>query len=297
MISIIICSINKTFAQQVQQNIAATIGVEWEAIVIDNTIAPKSITQVYNEGAAKARYDIVCFAHEDILFQTQNWGNKITDAFAADQNLGLIGVAGCKYKSKTPAGWFTGIKQFDCGNIKHFNRDNITETLYFNPQPGSLQQQVVVVDGVFLCSPKRVWQQIQFDETLLKGFHLYDIDYSVRVAAKYTAMVTFEIDILHITKGNHFDNRWLNYTLIWHTHKKNQLPVICDDVTMNTQNVESRIVKGWLIRLKHEKLTMRNKIRWLYAVKIWQHPVAWPNIPLFVINSMIPKKHVPALGK
>lgn len=298
MISIIICSISKSFALQVQQNIADTIGVEWEPVIIDNTIVPKSITQVYNEGAAKARYDILCFVHEDILFQTAGWGKKIVAAFEADQTLGLIGVAGCKYKSKSPAGWFTGIPSFDCGNIKHFNRDGVTETLYFNPEPGSLQQQVVVMDGVFLCSPRRVWQQVRFDEALLKGFHLYDIDYSVRLtAAGFTAMVTFEIDMLHITKGNHFDNRWLDYTLRWHRHCSNLLPAMLNANQVNKTVTETTIVKAWLIRLKHEKLSMRNKMRWLLAVKIWLHPAAWINVPLFIVNSLIPKKHVPALGK
>ena len=63
MISVIICSINKNFAQQVQDNIAATIGVVWEPIIIDNTVSPKSITAVYNLGAAKAQYEILCFVH------------------------------------------------------------------------------------------------------------------------------------------------------------------------------------------------------------------------------------------
>lgn len=297
MISIIICSINKTFAQQVQQNIAATIGVEWEAVIIDNTIAPKSITQVYNEGAAKARYDILCFAHEDILFQTNGWGKKIVQAFNADRQLGLIGVAGCKYKSKSPAGWFTGIKAFDCCNIKHFNRDGVTETLYFNPELDSLQQQVVVMDGVFLCSPRKVWQHIKFDEILLKGFHLYDIDYSVRVTTVYKALVTYEIDILHITKGNHFDNKWLDYTLRWHKQCSLLLPASLQSEIIKQQAIETTIVKVWLIRLKHEKLSMRNKIRWLLAAKIWLHPASWLNVPLFIINSLIPKKNIPAMGK
>lgn len=297
MISIIICSINKTFAQQVQQNIAATIGVEWEAIVIDNTQQPKSITAVYNQGAAMARYPLLCFAHEDILFNTNDWGKIIVAAFAHDDKLGLIGVAGSKYKSQLPSGWYTGIAAFDCCNIRHLNKEGITEIIYFNPTPGALQQQAVVLDGVFLCSPKAVWQQVLFDESLLTGFHLYDIDYSARVAAQYKAMVTYEIDILHITKGNHFENNWLAYTLLWHQKMRHQLPMLIHDGSIDKSRGDSRIVKTWLVRLKHEKLSLANKCRWLLAVKIWQHPIAWPNIPLFILYSFIPGRKITASGK
>jgi hypothetical protein len=297
MISIIICSVNKIFARQVQENIAATIGVEWEAIVIDNTIVPKSITAVYNEGAAKAKYDILCFAHEDILFKTQDWGKKIAELFDKDKKLGLIGVAGCKYKSQTPSGWFTGMAEADCCNIKHLNRHGITETLYFNPSDNALSQEVKVADGVFLCSTKKVWQQIPFEEKLLNGFHLYDIDFSFRIAQQFTAIVTYEIDILHITKGNHFDKRWLDYTLLWHHKMNSQLPVVSADVSINNKEAEKKIVKTWLVRLKHEKLSLRYKLRWLFAVKIWRYPAAWPNVFLFITKRFFSNNNAPSVGQ
>src|SRR4051812_15562048 len=111
MISVIICSIDKDFARQVQDNIARTIGVVWEHIIIDNTISTRSITQVYNIGAGRAQYDLLCFVHEDVVFDTPNWGRIIVDHFSKDHGPGLIGVAGCKYKSKTPSGWHSGFPE------------------------------------------------------------------------------------------------------------------------------------------------------------------------------------------
>ena len=158
MISVIICSANQAFAQQVQKNIAETIGVTWEPVIIDNTQSPKGITHIYNLGAARAQYDILCFVHEDVLFQTQNWGVKIIESFKNDNSLGLIGIAGSKYKSKTPSGWYSGFPELDCCNITHLNNDNQKQSIYFNPSPGSQTQRVIVLDGVFLCCPRNVWK-------------------------------------------------------------------------------------------------------------------------------------------
>ncbi len=297
MISIIICSVNKSFAQQVEQNIAATIGTAWELIAIDNTISPKGITSVYNEGAAKAKYDLLCFAHEDILFETPGWGKKLVSLFENDPAIGLAGVAGSKYKSKVVSGWYTGVHSLDCGNIKHYNRHGITETLYFNPDPAKRVQQTVTIDGVFIACPRKVWQQIPFDEKLLTGFHLYDLDFSLRVSQHYKSVVTYEIDILHITKGNHFDNRWLEHTLRWHKESGIVLPRSTGENNLAGKEADKRIVKTWLIRLKHERISLRNKFRWLVAVNIWKYPAAWINVPLFLLKRYFSSGDKPALGQ
>lgn len=285
MISIIICSINKNFAQQVQSNIIDTVGVPCEVIVTDNTVNSMPITQVYNLGASKAKYDTLCFVHEDVLFETQGWGVKILEYFNQNKKLGLVGVGGSKYKSKTPSGWFCGLQEFDCCNISHLDRAGNTELLLMNPEKGSRLQQVVTVDGVFMCCPKNVWSEIKFDDVLLRDFHLYDLDFSLRVSEVYESAVTYEIDILHIVKGNHYGDRWLESTLKWHKHFNKRLPV---NITNSGKKnlIESHIVRIWLIRLKHERITLKNKLKWLHAIKIWKYVMAWPYIPLFFLKSL-----------
>jgi hypothetical protein len=71
----------------VQSNIASTIGAQWEPIIIDNTINAMPITKVYNLGASKAKYDILCFVHEDVFFDTENWGLKVVESFRQDPAL------------------------------------------------------------------------------------------------------------------------------------------------------------------------------------------------------------------
>ena len=133
MISVVICSVNKNLALQVKRNIDQTIGVEWQLILLDNEVLKKSITEVYNLGAAQAKFETICFVHEDVLFRTGEWGKRIIDYFNDDKDLSLVGVAGSMYKSRTFSGWSTGISSFDCSNVLHINKLGQEEKLYSNP--------------------------------------------------------------------------------------------------------------------------------------------------------------------
>ena len=290
MISVIICSINNDLAQQVQKNITDTIGVVWEFIVIENMVSPKSLTEVYNVGASKAKYDVLLFVHEDVLFQTENWGKKLLDYFEKDNSLGLIGIAGSKYKSSVPSGWFSGIEALDCCNILHVDSNDQKLPMYFNPAPGTRTQYVVVLDGVLLCCKKNVWQQVKFDETLLKGFHLYDIDFSFRVAQKFKVIVSFEIDLIHLTEGGNFGDEWVNNTLLWHSEKQSSLPFYTKDLSVKKSKFESVFVRNWLIRLKQEDISFSNKITWLYKSRTWRYITAWPFVVLFLFKRYFKTK-------
>src|SRR5438477_1059436 len=100
MISIAICSVNSYYLSQIKENISNSIGVEYELLVWDNKGINKGLCEVYNMLAAKARFEYICFLHEDILFQTEKWGSKLIDIFDERQDIGVIGLAGNKYKSK-----------------------------------------------------------------------------------------------------------------------------------------------------------------------------------------------------
>ncbi|MDO9375072.1 MAG: glycosyltransferase [Ferruginibacter sp.] len=286
MISVIICSINKKLCEQVLSNINETIGTAWEAIVKDNMLEKKSITQVYNEAAQAARYDICCFVHEDVLFKTKDWGKKLIREFELDDQLGLIGIGGSKYKSELPSGWFTGIRELDCCNIEHQDKTGKQTQIYLNPDPAKQLQEVAVIDGVFMCCPKNVWEKIQFDEQMLTGFHLYDIDFSFKVAQQYKVAVTFRIDMVHFTEGGNYGDEWIKYTLTWHEKMKHQLPFRTTDTKSETRKFNKIIVRNWLIRLKHENIHLLNKLSWLYFTTVYKLPDTWPNLPMFFFKQL-----------
>ena len=77
MLSLIICSRTPKISEELEKNIADTIGCEYELVVIDNSLNKYSIFSAYNEGVKRSIGDILCFMHEDILYKTINWGQQV----------------------------------------------------------------------------------------------------------------------------------------------------------------------------------------------------------------------------
>jgi hypothetical protein len=123
MISIVICSRRNTDLQQVTADIETTIGVPYEIIAIDNSQGTYGICAAYNSGVAKSRYPIVCLMHEDIKFDTANWGQIVVDILQ-DETIGILGVAGGNYLADNPAGWWEGGEQHKYQNVVHVSGDH-----------------------------------------------------------------------------------------------------------------------------------------------------------------------------
>ena len=81
MFSILVCSINDSFLENLKINIRETIGCNFEIFVWNNLAEQKPITEVYNLLASKAQYPYWCFIHEDIRFDTMNWAAYLLKAF------------------------------------------------------------------------------------------------------------------------------------------------------------------------------------------------------------------------
>ncbi|SDP94409.1 Glycosyltransferase like family protein [Mucilaginibacter sp. OK268] len=231
MISIIICSANKNLLSQVSENISTTIGVPYEIIATDNSEGKQGICAVYNRGILKAQYDILCFMHEDVLIKTNNWGQKIIQSFHNDTELGLVGVAGSSYKPVTPSGWggmgvdttYTNLLQ----SFKHKKKQ--TKHVHRNPNNETISE-VACVDGVWLCTTRKIARGTMFDENTFWGFHGYDIDFSLSVGQKYKVAVTFEILLDHFSEG-HYDRTWMNENLKLHNKWSEHLPVNIEPLT------------------------------------------------------------------
>lgn len=201
MISIVICSASPDFQKQVIENFERTIGCEHEFIVFDNRVHRYGLCKVYNLCAEKARYPYLCFAHEDVIIATRDWGKKLVAHFERDKSIGAIGVAGIglvseRLKPSTPrAGSFFRVKHIDkrTGRRADIWRPNGVEGLF----------RVATIDGQFIFTTQRVWSEHRFDEARFTHFHLYDLDFSMQVNQRYKVMATTEIDITHFSFGTY----------------------------------------------------------------------------------------------
>lgn len=198
MLSIIISSYQTNFFTALEKNIAETCGIEYEIIKIDNP-GKMGICQAYNMGAAQAQYDNLLFIHEDILFETENWG-KILLNLLQKNNVGCIGVAGADYIPNTPCPWWAVINHY-YSHINHYNIQEKEKHEYtFNNE--NLEKPVKFIDGVFVACKKEVWNKFKFDERLT-SFHAYDISFSLNLNYNnYQNIISNLITITHFSPGN-----------------------------------------------------------------------------------------------
>lgn len=264
MISVVICSANSARVAKATENIAATIGVAYEIIVISNAKELGGMCAGYNAGAVQAAYGLLCFVHDDVEFLTKDWGKNVTNHFNADRQLGLIGIAGSRYKSKTLSGWWTGLPEADCCSI--FQRTAKGNNRKIVLRPAGMEGNsipVCTLDGVWLCMRKDIWQQHPFNSEQLKGFHFYDLDISLRVSQHHKVAVVYDIDLVHFSAGR-FADEWVEGAIYFHEQvNKVTLPYSVDGHT--SYEKEKVVCRSWLRRLQLEPVSHACRSRWCEA--------------------------------
>jgi glycosyltransferase involved in cell wall biosynthesis len=205
MISVIICSINNTLLQNCKTSIQNTIGVPYEIIAADNSIHNFGICKVYNDGARKAQFNILCFVHEDISFNTPGWGEALINNFKITGDA-IMGVAGTKYLSKVAAPWGAPDGDAICMNIMQNNNGRKWHD-FKNPLNETLSE-VVVIDGVFIATTKKIFDKTPFNENLLSGFHAYDLNFCLENRGSCKIYVAYNILLTHYSLGS-YDAAWL----------------------------------------------------------------------------------------
>ena len=252
MISVIISSVKPEYLKQVSINIENTIGVPYELITFANGSGEKGLCEIYNLGIDKAKYDVLCFMHEDVDIKTENWGKAVIDHFNSDPNLGLLGVAGSTYKTLTPTGWHGAGANTPRGNyIQSSKKSNLPPKHYYlNPYNEEIAQ-VACVDGVWLCTTKKIASEVRFDDATFKRFHAYDLDFSLAVGQKYKVAVTYNVLLDHFSEGS-YDSSWMEETLKLHSKWNEVLPVNVGDTPLETViRIEKNVFKGFINQLIH----------------------------------------------
>ena len=181
MISVIVSTRkNSNELQPFITGLDKSIGITHEIILIQNE-KKYSLSKAYNIGVEKAKFDYLCFVHDDVFFKIDNWGERLISLMKNDPVIGLVGVAGTKFKSTYPSalGQSKIIRHlFMRGHIFHWG----TKYTEFDQsvKPKEIED-VVCVDGVFLFTKREIFQSCRFDDIILTHFHGYDIDFSLQV--------------------------------------------------------------------------------------------------------------------
>jgi GT2 family glycosyltransferase len=283
LISFIVVSICSANLNKLKVNLERTVLEPFELLVFENH-QHYSLAYCYNYLIEKSKADLVVCLHEDILFKERGWDRKLITSFQEADNIGVLGIAGGTYKSRSfsPA-WFNFRKNAHRINIVQPNTQGQLGPWVENLNNESLSE-VVVVDGVFMCCRKSVWEQYNFDENTVRGFHFYDMDFCLGVRSHgYKNYVTHEILLEHYSSGkNNLD--WYKNGMRVHKKWEHALPQFVGEMT----NEEIRQVEYQTLEYA---FNLQLKLRALgdafisMCQLIWQRPLNGQNL-LYLKNWM-----------
>lgn len=236
MISIIISTHKPECFEAVKASIEKTIGVAYEIIGVENH-ARYSICEAYNIGESQTKYPYLCFVHEDVLFKTIDWGKRLISILEADSSIGLVGIAGTKFKSTYPTGsWGQSsfLRKYKRGHVFVYTDDLVEQHIeYDDSKEPKLFEEVVCVDGVFMFTKKEIYQSCRYDDTVFTNFHGYDLDFSLQVLFQsYKVIVYRGIELIHLSQGNYTPYFTLANRLIQKKWKQ-KLPVASKDLGLD----------------------------------------------------------------
>jgi hypothetical protein len=278
MISVIICSVKPHLLKQVTESIEHTIGVPFEILFLDNRISRKGICQVYNELALQAKFEYVLFLHEDVVFAKKGWGEAVCKLFEESKELGVIGIAGSNHFSPFFTGWYTGESEMDFFSVTH--RTNGKEYQLQSSTQTKEVNEVICIDGVFIMCRKNIWEQLKFNESLLKGFHFYDIDFSIRASKLCRIVVHLNIPLVHITLGGDYGDNWVKECILF--HKEFKFEPMPENVKNASTSTELKIANRWLDLLKYQKISFKNRARWIFCQRLYLYPSLYFGILKFM---------------
>jgi len=168
MISVVYCT--RKHNQEHLEHIKKSSGIK-DIEVIEYINNGESLTKFYTKGLKESKNDILIFCHDDIVFNTNNWGKKIISHFN-NSDFGILGVAGTTDLSDSGRWWDDNTKML--GQVRHTQDGKYWDSIYCS-NFGEKIIPSVVVDGLFFAVKKDRLKS-DFDRNF-KGFHFYEIDF------------------------------------------------------------------------------------------------------------------------
>lgn len=179
------------------EHIKKTCGIPSCEIIPFENKGTHSLSDAYNDIIKKSTNDIIVLCHDDIIFERNNWGNKLLKHFKRNSDYGILGVAGTTKIPKS-AKWWEEPKRMK-GIVNHEHQGKKWESKYSTSLGNSIEP-VVLVDGLFIAINKKNTKDYFNDQ--IEGFHFYDVDFSIRNFLKNVKIgVIYDIRITHKSIG------------------------------------------------------------------------------------------------
>jgi glycosyltransferase involved in cell wall biosynthesis len=197
-----------------------TSGVSKPEVIPFENNGEFSLTEVYNKILKQSSNDIVVLMHDDVYFDSKNWGQKILNHFKRNSDYGILGLAGTTSMPKSAKWWedFSKMK----GIVNHEHEGKKWESKY-SQSKGNELDDVVLVDGLFIVINKKNIKE-KFNEEI-GGFHFYDVDFSFRNFIDGVKIgVIYDVRVTHKSVGQ-TNEQWEKNREIFAEKYKEVLPV------------------------------------------------------------------------
>ena len=263
MISIIICSRLRKCPVVFEEHIHTTIGnVPYEIIWIDNSRNDRNMCQAYNWGVTQAKYDYLCFMHEDIVFHSNDWGKMAIESMD-DPSIGMLGVQGCVYYCESTTYWTKSY--FRKAHIIQ-DRNGKKEKVYEQDYPcGS---DVVAIDGLWMFIKRECFDKgLRWDDDHFRNFHMDDMDMSMQMIHHgYRIKILEDLWIEHLSWGN-FNKDFYEDNIIFHEKWDKLLPVATIKITGEVKILSQKAAFKEICRLGKEcALSKKRLLMWPYRL-------------------------------
>ena len=183
------------------------------------------LTELYNKALKETTNNIVIFCHDDIVFDTKNWGTKLLRVMNKNPEFGIVGIAGSREVPVSGQWWENPSHMY--GQVYHKHEGKRWLSKYSDKKIGFIDN-TVIVDGLFFVVDKEKIQ-CDFDEKV-EGFHFYEIDFCFRNYLEGVKIgVTSDIDVTHLSIGQ-TNEKWEENRKIFAEKYKDNLPAKIDKI-------------------------------------------------------------------
>ena len=246
MISIIcIYNDDKILNKYLLKSLKAQTG-SYELILVDNTDGKfKSASEALNYGAKMAKGDYLMFVHQDVDLCSETWLKNVESMLNSLSNLGIAGVAG---KSKE------GVKS----NIEHGIPPIRAGKIQLN-----VPTKVQTLDECLVIVPKSIFNILKFDEKICNDWHLYAVEYCLRIIKHSLDVFVIPIFVYHASAGYSISKNYFSvlenvlekykhdydciYTTVWNWN--NSYPFFLQKIwylfRLKISNFRKYLIKRW----------------------------------------------------
>lgn len=188
----------------------------------------KSLSEVYNEILKESKHDVVVLCHDDLEFDTKNWGDKVLKHITKSPDYGIFGLAGSKYLDTNAKWWEVTSTMYGIVNHKHQGKK---WTSMYSKDMGNKVEDVVLVDGLFIVINKKKIKH-NFDENI-KGFHFYDLGVCLPNFIDGVKIgVMFDVRVTHLSIGQ-TNQQWEDNRIEFSKKYESSLPIDINDKSQN----------------------------------------------------------------